>query len=391
MASLHEFSSIPGVREDVTDIVLNIKEIAIRMEGEGPKRMVLRKQGPGEVTAGDIETSATSKILNPDHVICTSMRALKSAWNSPSTPARAMSGRSQPSGRCADRPDPGRQPLFAGQAACPTRSKNTREGQKLDYDKLTLTSKPMVRSRRKTPSLTPLASCRTSCRSSSTSKSRRRKSPEEETGTGFNPVLLKKVDELELSVRSANCLKNDNIVYIGDLIQKTEAEMLRTPNFGRKSLNEIKEVLARWACTSAWKCENWPPENIEDLAKKLRRPPLGPERQPGLPDQLLLSRRRPCATVKADRKLNRTTSATARRCSPTWPQALIKHEQIVTTLPKAKEMAPLIDKLITLAKKGDLAARRQAISKVRDEAQVRKLFDARRALQGRATAVTPAC
>ena len=84
----------------------------------------------------------------------------------------------------------------------------------------------------------------------------------------FNPALLKKVDELELSVRSANCLKNDNIVYIGDLIQKTEGEMLRTPNFGRKSLNEIKEVLATMGLSLGMDVPNWPPENIEDLAKK---------------------------------------------------------------------------------------------------------------------------
>ena len=84
----------------------------------------------------------------------------------------------------------------------------------------------------------------------------------------FNPALLKKVDELELSVRSANCLKNDNIVYIGDLIQKTESEMLRTPNFGRKSLNEIKEVLASMNLSLGMDIPNWPPENVEDLAKK---------------------------------------------------------------------------------------------------------------------------
>ena len=91
---------------------------------------------------------------------------------------------------------------------------------------------------------------------------------EEEPDLGFNPVLLKKVDELELSVRSANCLRNDNIVYIGDLIQKSEAEMLRTPNFGRKSLNEIKEVLAGMGLHLGMEVPSWPPENIEDLAKK---------------------------------------------------------------------------------------------------------------------------
>src|ERR1700727_2818092 len=103
------------------------------------------------------------------------------------------------------------------------------------------------------------ASCRISSTSSSISKSRSAKP-------------LKKVDELELSVRSANCLKNDNIVYIGDLVQKTEAEMLRTPNFGRKSLNEIKEVLAQMGLHLGMEIPNWPPENIEELAKRLEEP-----------------------------------------------------------------------------------------------------------------------
>ena len=94
------------------------------------------------------------------------------------------------------------------------------------------------------------------------------KAGEIDSGLEFNPLLLKKVDELELSVRSANCLKNDNIVYIGDLIQKTEAEMLRTPNFGRKSLNEIKEVLSGMGLHLGMDVEDWPPENIEDLAKR---------------------------------------------------------------------------------------------------------------------------
>ncbi len=97
----------------------------------------------------------------------------------------------------------------------------------------------------------------------------------QETAVGdlpFNRNLLRKVDELELSVRSANCLKNDNIVYIGDLVQKTESEMLRTPNFGRKSLNEIKEVLSQMGLNLGMQIQNWPPENIEDLAKKLEEP-----------------------------------------------------------------------------------------------------------------------
>jgi DNA-directed RNA polymerase alpha subunit len=130
----------------------------------------------------------------------------------------------------------------------------------------------------------PRAFCRISSRSSSTSKSR---SGSRRGRTARNwrstPALLKKVDELELSVRSANCLKNDNIVYIGDLIQKTEAEMLRTPNFGRKSLNEIKEVLAQMGLHLGMEVPNWPPENIEDLAKRYEDPVYyGPnQEQPG--------------------------------------------------------------------------------------------------------------
>ncbi len=119
----------------------------------------------------------------------------------------------------------------------------------------------------------PPASCRTSSSSSSTSRSRARAGEEERPSElPFNKNLLRKVDELELSVRSANCLKNDNIVYIGDLVQKTEAEMLRTPNFGRKSLNEIKEVLAQMGLHLGMEIPNWPPENIEELAKRLDEP-----------------------------------------------------------------------------------------------------------------------
>ena len=147
----------------------------------------------------------------------------------------------------------------------------TRAGESLDKDKLTLHGRNQWRDlARKTPWPMPRASCRTSCRSSSTSKSRSKEKAQDSGArdSAFNPALLKKVDELELSVRSANCLKNDNIVYIGDLIQKTEAEMLRTPNFGRKSLNEIKEVLAQMGLHLGMDVANWPPENIDDLAKR---------------------------------------------------------------------------------------------------------------------------
>jgi DNA-directed RNA polymerase subunit alpha len=146
---------------------------------------------------------------------------------------------------------------------------NTREGQILDYDKLTLTIET-------NGSVTPEDSLAYAARilQDQLQIFLNFEEPRKETELpaipelAFNPAFLKKVDELELSVRSANCLKNDNIVYIGDLVQKSEAEMLRTPNFGRKSLNEIKEVLAQMGLHLGMDVPGWPPENIEDLAKR---------------------------------------------------------------------------------------------------------------------------
>jgi DNA-directed RNA polymerase subunit alpha len=146
---------------------------------------------------------------------------------------------------------------------------NTREGQILDYDKLTMTVET-------DGAITPEDALAYAARILQDQlnvfinfeEPRPRRGEESPSRSRLQPGLLKKVDELELSVRSANCLKNDNIVYIGDLIQKTEAEMLRTPNFGRKSLNEIKEVLAQMGLHLGMEVPNWPPENIEELAKR---------------------------------------------------------------------------------------------------------------------------
>ena len=266
---LHEFSSIAGVREDVTDIVLNIKEIAIKMEGDGPKRMVVRKQGPGEVTAGDIQTVGDIEILNPDHVICTLDEGaeIRMEFTVDTGKGYVPADRNRPE----DAPI-GLIPvdsLYSPVKKVSYRVENTREGQVLDYDKLTHDDRDRRldhrrgcgRLRRAHPA-GPAVALRQF--RGADEGGRRGASPE----LAFNPALLKKVDELELSVRSANCLKNDNIVYIGDLIQKTEAEMLRTPNFGRKSLNEIKEVLASMGLHLGMEVPNWPPENIEDLAKR---------------------------------------------------------------------------------------------------------------------------
>jgi DNA-directed RNA polymerase subunit alpha len=266
---LHEFSSIAGVREDVTDIVLNIKEIAIKMQGEGPKRMVVRKQGPGVVKAGDIQTVSDIEILNPELVLCTLDEGAEIRMEFTVDTGKGYI--------TADRNRPEDAPiglipvdsLYSPVKKVSYRVENTREGQILDYDKLTLTIET-------DGSVRPDDAVAYAARilQDQLAIFVNFEEPKKETAEvtipelAFNPALLKKVDELELSVRSANCLKNDNIVYIGDLIQKTEAEMLRTPNFGRKSLNEIKEVLAQMGLHLGMEVPNWPPENIDELAKR---------------------------------------------------------------------------------------------------------------------------
>jgi DNA-directed RNA polymerase subunit alpha len=266
---LHEFSSIPGVREDVTDIVLNVKTIAIKMQSEGAKRMTLRKTGPGAVTAGDINTVGDVQILNPDLVLCTLDEGaeIRMEFTVDTGKGYVPSERN----RTEDAPI-GLIPvdsLYSPVKKVSYRIENTREGQILDYDKLIMTVET-------NGAVTPEDAVAYAARilQDQLQVFVNFEEPRKEEATTaapqlpFNPALLKKVDELELSVRSANCLKNDNIVYIGDLIQKSEAEMLRTPNFGRKSLNEIKEVLAGMGLHLGMDVPGWPPENIEDLAKR---------------------------------------------------------------------------------------------------------------------------
>jgi DNA-directed RNA polymerase subunit alpha len=267
---LHEFSSIPGVREDVTDIVLNIKDIAIKMQGDGPKRMIVKKQGPGTVTAGDIQTVGDIVVLNPELTLCTLDEGaeIRMEFTVNTGKGYVPTERNRPE----DAPI-GLIPvdsLFSPVRKVSYKVENTREGQILDYDKLTLTLET-------NGAVTPEDALAYAARilQDQLNVFVNFEEPRKEVGPSdpipdlaFNPAFLKKVDELELSVRSANCLKNDNIVYIGDLVQKTEAEMLRTPNFGRKSLNEIKEVLAQMGLHLGMEVPGWPPDNIEELAKR---------------------------------------------------------------------------------------------------------------------------
>ena len=266
---VHEFSSIEGVREDVVDIILNIKQLALRMHAEGPKRMVLRASGAGPVTAGQIDVPADIEVLNPDHVICTldegaSVRMEFTIQNGKGyVPADRNRSEDAPIGLIPV------DSLFSPVKKVSYKVENTREGQVLDYDKLTMTIET-------NGAISPDDSVAYAARILQDQlnvfvnfeEPRKEVAQEIIPDLAFNPAFLKKVDELELSVRSANCLKNDNIVYIGDLVQKSEAEMLRTPNFGRKSLNEIKEVLAQMGLHLGMEVPGWPPENIDELAKR---------------------------------------------------------------------------------------------------------------------------
>ncbi|MCA3254713.1 MAG: DNA-directed RNA polymerase subunit alpha, partial [Alphaproteobacteria bacterium] len=281
---LHEFSSLSGVREDVTDIVLNVKQVAIRYQGDGAKRLHLTATGPGEVTAGQIQTTGDIEILNPDLVICTLDQG--ATLNMELTVDTGKGYVPASANRPADAPI-GLIPvdaLYSPVRQVAYKVENTRVGQELDYDKLNMTIET-------DGTVTPEDALAYAARIlqdqlqlfvnfdepqvASAPVAAAAGAPanvvEDASGTQINRFLLKKVDELELSVRSANCLKNDNIIYIGDLVQKTEAEMLRTPNFGRKSLNEIKEVLAGMGLRLGMEIPGWPPENIEELAKKLEQ------------------------------------------------------------------------------------------------------------------------
>lgn len=270
---LHEFSSVPGVREDVTDIILNIKTLALRMGGEGPKRVTLTATGPGEVTAGMITTGHDVEVMNSDLVICTlddgarlSMELVVENGKG-YVPAGTSRSEDAPIGLIPI------DAIYSPVRKVAYKVENTRVGQVTDHDKLIM---DVVTNGAVTPEDALALAARIlqdqlqlfinfEEPQAATEDERKDELP-------FNRNLLRKVDELELSVRSANCLKNDNIIYIGDLVQKTEADMLRTPNFGRKSLNEIKEVLSQMGLSLGMEIVNWPPDNIEDLAKRLEEP-----------------------------------------------------------------------------------------------------------------------
>ncbi len=264
---LHEFSSIPGVREDVTEIILNIKALALRVSSETTQKITLTATGPGVVTAGQITTNQSVEILNPDLVICTLDAG--ASINIEMTVSTGKGYVTAAQNRPEDCPI-GLIPIdsiYSPVQSVVYKVQNARVGHRTDFDKLKLTVET-------NGVVSPEDAVALAARIMQEQLKAfiNFEEPEEATledkiaELPFNKNLLLKVDELELSVRSANCLKNDNIIYIGDLVQKTESEMLRTPNFGRKSLNEIKELLANMDLHLGMQVEGWPPEDLEALS-----------------------------------------------------------------------------------------------------------------------------
>ena len=267
---LHEFTSIKGVREDVTDIVLNVKNLAIKSSVNSPKKIILDVKGPKEVKAKDIVLPAEIEILNPEQVICNldentnfHMELIVNTGKG-YVPSTKNKDDDSPLGLIAV------DSLFSPVKKVSYTVENTRAGSALDYDKLLMNLETNG-----TVNAEDAVAYAARIFQDQLSMFVNFEDPQEvvqevkSSEPEFNKNLLKRVEELELSVRSMNCLKNDNIIYIGDLVQKTEPEMLRTPNFGRKSLNEIKEVLSTMSLYLGMEIPNWPPDNIAEMSKKL--------------------------------------------------------------------------------------------------------------------------
>ena len=267
---LHEFTSIKGVREDVTDIVLNLKSLSLKVMSEGPKKLILDVKGPGEIKAKDIQQNPEVAILNPDLVICHLDENTKFYMELTANTGKGYSPSEKNKMDDAPLGLISLDSFFSPVKKVSYTIENAREGKSLDYDKLVINVETdgSILAEDAVAYAARIFQDQLSLfvnfdEPKEIVQKVQIKEPE------FNKNLLRKVDELELSVRSMNCLKNDNIVYIGDLVQKTEPEMLRTPNFGRKSLNEIKEVLSSMSLYLGMEIPNWPPVDIIELSKKL--------------------------------------------------------------------------------------------------------------------------
>ncbi|MBU2977236.1 MULTISPECIES: DNA-directed RNA polymerase subunit alpha [unclassified Alteromonas] len=263
---LHEYSTKEGVQEDVIEILLNLKGLAVRLEGKTEATLTIVKSGAGPVVAGDIQHDGDVEIVNPDHVICTltgeaeiSMRIKVETARGyvPAATRRSSEEDDRPIGR-----------LLVDASFSPVERiaysvESARVEQRTDLDKLIIdmetngTLDPEEAIRRAATILAEQLDAFVDLRDVSEPVQKEEK-PE------FDPILLRPVDDLELTVRSANCLKAEAIQYIGDLVQRTEVELLKTPNLGKKSLTEIKDVLASRGLSLGMRLENWPPESIAE-------------------------------------------------------------------------------------------------------------------------------
>jgi DNA-directed RNA polymerase subunit alpha len=267
---VHEYSSIDGVQEDVVNILLNLKGVVFKLHNRDEVTLSLRKDGEGAVTAADIQTPHDVEIINPDHIIANLSHGGKLDMQ-----IKVEKGRGYVPGsmrRFADEPTKALGRIVLDASFSPVKRvsytvESARVEQRTDLDKLVIeietngaiTAEDAVRSSAKilVEQLAVFAQLEGSELSAFNEPAQRG------GASSFDPILLRPVDELELTVRSANCLKAENIYYIGDLIQRTENELLKTPNLGRKSLNEIKEVLASRGLTLGMKLEAWPPAGLE--------------------------------------------------------------------------------------------------------------------------------
>ena len=261
---LHEYTTVEGLQEDVLEVLLNLKDVAIRMHTGDSATLSLSRQGPGVVTAGDIKTDHNVEILNVDHVIChlTKDTALNMRLKiergfgyQPATARRRPDEETRTIGRLVlDATfSPVRRVAYAVEAA--------RVEQRTDLDKLVLDieTNGTIDAEEAVRTAADILTEQLSVFGDFTHRDRGGAKP---ATPGVDPVLLRPIDDLELTVRSANCLKAESIYYIGDLIQKTEVELLKTPNLGKKSLTEIKEVLAQRGLSLGMKLENWPPAGV---------------------------------------------------------------------------------------------------------------------------------
>ncbi len=264
---LHEYTTMEGVQEDVLDILLNLKELAIVMHARNEATLTLSKKGPGPVLASDITLDHDVEIANPEHVIANltkdgeinmTLKVAKGIGYEPTTVRNSESGEDQPIGRLQlDATfSPVRRISYEVEAA--------RVEQRTDLDRLVIdletdgTLDPEEAIRRAATILQDQLSAFVTLDDTAESEV-----SQESVKPAIDPILLRPVDDLELTVRSANCLKAENIFLIGDLIQRTEVELLKTPNLGKKSLTEIKDVLATRGLSLGMRLENWPPEGVE--------------------------------------------------------------------------------------------------------------------------------